>query len=160
MAIRVLIADDHGVVRQGLRMFLGLDPELEVVGEAGDGAEAVRLAHDLRPDVVLIDIVMPVLDGIAATRAIRRELPATQVLALTSTVPEHTAIDAVQAGAIGYLLKDATPEDVCQAVKAAAAGTPQLAPDAAAQLMRELSPQAQVLSSDAGDLAPSDPLTE
>jgi two-component system, NarL family, response regulator LiaR len=82
VAIRVLIVDDHSVVRQGLRMFLSLDPDLEVAGEAADGAEAVRLARQLRPDVVLMDLLMPVMDGIAATAAIRRELPDTEVLAL------------------------------------------------------------------------------
>jgi two-component system, NarL family, response regulator LiaR len=84
MAIRIVIADDHSVVRQGLRMFLGLDAELEVVGKAADGAEAMRLARQLQPDVVLMDLLMPVMDGIEATAAIRRELPDTEVLALTS----------------------------------------------------------------------------
>ena len=88
MPIRVLIADDHAVVRQGLRSFLGLDPELEVVGEAEDGAEAVRQAHALRPDVVLMDLLMPVMDGIAATGTIRRELPDTEVVALTSVLED------------------------------------------------------------------------
>src|SRR5512137_2493282 len=106
MTTRVLIADDHDVVRQGLRMFLGTDPELEIVGMARDGAEALRMARELRPDVVLMDLLMPVMDGIAATSAIRRELPDTEVVALTSVLEDAAIINAVQAGAIGYLLKD------------------------------------------------------
>src|SRR6185295_4372809 len=106
MAIRILIADDHSVVRQGLRMFLGLDPELEVVGEAANGAEAVVQAHALRPDVVLMDVLMPGMDGVTATRKIRTELPDTEVIALTSVLDDGTVVGAVKAGAIGYLLKD------------------------------------------------------
>src|SRR5919202_1996177 len=105
MPVRILIAEDHEVVRQGLRTFLELDPELDVVGEAGDGREAVRQAHRLRPDVVLMDLVMPELDGIAATQLIRRELPDTEVVALTSVLEDACVVGAVRAGAIGYLLK-------------------------------------------------------
>lgn len=104
MSIRVLIADDHSVVRQGLRMFLTLDPEFEVVGEAADGAEALRMARELLPDVVLMDLLMPVMDGIAATAAIRSTLPDTEVLALTSVLEDASVTGAVRAGAIGYLL--------------------------------------------------------
>src|SRR5436853_5228597 len=136
MVIRIVIADDHSVVRQGLRMFLGLDPELEVVGEAADGAEALRLAQLLRPDVVVMDLLMPVMDGIAATAAIRRELPNTEVLALTSVLEDASVVGAVRAGAIGYLLKDTQAEAPCQAIKAAAAGQVQLTPKAAARLMQ------------------------
>src|SRR6266516_4048806 len=139
MAIRVVIADDHSVVRQGLRMFLGLDSELEVVGEAADGAEALRVAQQLRPDVVLMDLLMPVMDGIAATAAIRRELPDTEVLALTSVLEDASVVGAVRAGAIGYLLKDTQAEALCQAIKAAAAGQVQLTPKAAARLMQAIS---------------------
>ena len=138
MAIRILIADDHGVVRQGLRMFLGLDPELEVVGEASNGAEAVRLAHDLRPDVVLMDLLMPVMDGITATTTIRRELPDTEVIALTSVLEDASVVGAVRAGAIGYLLKDTQSDELRRAIRAAASGQVQLAPQAAARLMREV----------------------
>lgn len=139
MTIRIVIADDHSVVRQGLRMFLGLDPELEVVGEAADGAEALRLAQQLRPDVVVMDLLMPVMDGIAATAAIRRELPDTEVLALTSVLEDASVVGAVRAGAIGYLLKDTQAEALCQAIKAAAAGQVQLTPRAAARLMQVVS---------------------
>ena len=140
MSVRVLLADDHSVVRQGLRMYLGLDPDLDVVGEAGDGAEAVRLAHELRPDVVLMDLSMPVMDGIAATTAIRRDLPETEVLALTSMLDDASVVGAVRAGAIGYMLKSTEGDDLCRAIKAAAAGQVQLSPEAAARLMREMHP--------------------
>src|SRR6516164_5535866 len=138
MTIRILIADDHSVVRQGLRMFLGLDSELEVVGEAANGAEALNLARQLRPDVVLMDLLMPVMDGIAATSAIRREVPDTEVLALTSVLEDASVVGAVRAGAIGYLLKDTQAEELCRAIKAAAAGQVQLSPQAAVRLMREV----------------------
>ena len=138
MPIRILIADDHSVVRQGLRMFLALDPELAVIGEAADGAEAVRMARELNPDVVLMDMLMPVMDGVAATAAIRRELPETEVIALTSVLEDEKVIGAVRAGAIGYLLKDTEADDLRRAIKAAADGQVQLSPKAAARLMREV----------------------
>jgi DNA-binding NarL/FixJ family response regulator len=138
MAIRILIADDHSVVRQGLRMFLSLDPELDVVGEATDGAEALRLARELRPDVVLMDLLMPVMDGISAISAIRRELPETEVLALTSVLEDASVVGAVRAGAIGYLLKDTQADELRRAIKAAVAGQVQLSPQAAARLLREV----------------------
>ncbi len=138
MTIRILITDDHSVVRQGLRMFLGLDPELEVIGEAADGAEAVRLARELRPNVVLMDLVMPVMDGITAIGAIRREMPEAEVVALTSVLEDASVVGAVRAGATGYLLKDTDADELRRAVKAAAAGEVQLSPQAASRLMREV----------------------
>jgi DNA-binding NarL/FixJ family response regulator len=138
MPIRILIADDHSVVRQGLRMFLALDPELEVVGEAEDGSRALALAHELRPDVVLMDLLMPVMDGLAATTAIRTQLPDTEVIALTSVLEDVSVVGAVKAGAIGYLLKDTKADELCRAIKAAAAGQVQLSPEAAARLVREV----------------------
>lgn len=138
MSIRILLVDDHSVVRQGLRMFLALDSELEVAGEAADGAEAVRLARELRPDVVLMDLLMPVMDGITAIGILRRELPDTEVVALTSVLEDEKVVGAVRAGAIGYLLKDTQAEELCRAIKAAAAGQVQLSPQAAARLMREV----------------------
>jgi DNA-binding NarL/FixJ family response regulator len=140
MGIRLLIVDDHGVVRQGLRMYLALDPELEVVGEATNGAEALRLARELEPDVVLMDLLMPVMDGIAATGAIRRELPEVEVLALTSVLEDSAVYGAMRAGAIGYLLKDTKADELCRAIKAAAAGQVQLSPPVAARLLREVPP--------------------
>ena len=139
MTIRILLVDDHSMVRQGLRLFLKYDPELEVVGEASDGAEALRLARELQPDVVVMDLVMPVMDGITATAAIRRELPDTEVLALTSVLEDASVVGAVRVGAIGYLLKDTQAEALCQAIKAAAAGQVQLTPRAAARLMQAVS---------------------
>ena len=99
--IRLLLVDDHWVVRQGLRLFLDRDPAFEVVGEAEDGAAAVRLATELRPDVVLMDLLMPVLDGVTATAAIRREAPGVEIVALTSVLEDDKVIEAVKAGAIG-----------------------------------------------------------
>ena len=138
MAIRILIVDDHAVVRQGLRMFLGLDPELEIVGEAADGVQAVEQAKELTPDVVLMDLLMPNMDGIQATAIIRRELPDVEVIALTSVLEDGSVVGAVRAGAIGYLLKDAEPNELCRAIRAAAAGQVQLSPKAAERLMREV----------------------
>ena len=139
MTIRILLVDDHLVVRKGLRAFLKYDPELEVVGEAADGAAALLKARELRPDVVLMDLLMPGMDGITATAAIRRELPETEVLALTSVLEDASVVGAVRAGAIGYLLKDTQAEALCQAIKAAAAGQVQLTPKAAARLMQAIS---------------------
>jgi two-component system, NarL family, response regulator LiaR len=138
MSIRILVADDHSVVRQGLRMFLGLDPELEVVGEAADGEEAVRKAEELKPDVVLMDLLMPKMDGITATATIRRALPDTEVIALTSVLEDASVVAAVRAGAIGYLLKDTQADELCSSIHAAAAGQVRLAPQAAARLMHEV----------------------
>jgi DNA-binding NarL/FixJ family response regulator len=139
MAIRIVIADDHSVVRRGLRMFLAMDPELVVVGEAADGEEAVKIARQLLPDIVLMDLLMPVMDGITATAIIRRELPDTEVLALTSVLEDASVVGAVRAGAIGYLLKDTDADALCRAIKAAAAGQVQLTPQAAARLMQVVS---------------------
>ena len=119
-------------------MFLSADPEFEIVGEARDGAEAVKLACQLRPDVVLMDLVMPVMDGIAATAAIRREAPDVEVVALTSVLDDTSVIEAVRAGAIGYLLKDTESDELRRAIKAAAAGQVQLSPAASARLLREI----------------------
>jgi DNA-binding NarL/FixJ family response regulator len=143
MKIRVLIADDHDVVREGLRMYLKLDQELEVIGEAADGQEAVALARELRPDVVLMDLLMPVMDGIEATEAIRSEMPEVEVVALTSVLEDGAVIGAVRAGAIGYLLKNTKARQLCRAIKGAASGQVQLAPEAATRLMSEVrSPEA------------------
>ncbi len=149
MTIRVLIVDDHAVVRQGLRMFLSEDPQLQVVGEAKNGSDAVRLAQELKPDVVLMDLLMPVMDGITATATIRKELPETEVLVLTSVLEDATVVGAMRAGAIGYILKETDAQDLRQAVRAAAAGQVQLAPEAAARLVHELGgPEVNVRLSD------------
>lgn len=138
MAITILLADDHAVVRQGLRMFLSLDPELEIVGEAENGAEAVERAHELKPDVVLMDLVMPVMDGITAIQRLRAELPDTEVIALTSVLDDGSVVGAVKSGAIGYLLKDTQADELRRAIKAASEGQVQLSPQAAVRLVREV----------------------
>jgi two-component system, NarL family, response regulator LiaR len=138
VAITILVVDDHNVVRQGLKMFLGLDSELEIVGEAENGAEAVRLAAELKPDVVLMDMLMPVMDGIEATKLIRRDMPDTEVIALTSVLEDAAVVGAIKAGAIGYLLKDTQSDELRRAIKAASEGQVQLSPQAAARLMREV----------------------
>lgn len=138
MTIRVLITDDHGVVRQGLRMFLSLDGDLEVVGEARDGEEALSLARQLEPDVVLMDLLMPGMDGIEATRAIKAGMPDVEVVALTSVLEDASVANAVKAGAIGYLLKDTDAGELRRAIRAAAEGRVHLAPEAANRLMREV----------------------
>ena len=138
MAISILVADDHAVVRQGLRMFLGLDPDLTVVGEASNGREAIHKVRALHPDIVLMDLLMPVMDGVTAIAAIKDEFPDVEVLALTSVLEDDLVVGAVQAGAVGYLLKDTEAEQLRRAIKAAAAGEVQFAPEAAARLVREV----------------------
>lgn len=138
MRHQIIIVDDHSVVRQGLRMFLSLDPEIEILGEASNGAEGLKLARELRPHVVLMDLLMPVMDGVTATAAIRREMPDVEVIALTSVLEDTAVFGAIRAGAIGYLLKDTEAEDLCRAIKSAAAGQVQLSPQAAALLTREV----------------------
>ncbi|MFN8445446.1 MAG: response regulator transcription factor [Caldilineaceae bacterium] len=138
MTIQILLADDHAVVRQGLKMFLELDADLQIIGEAENGEQAVQLAAQLHPDVVLMDLLMPVMDGITATAAIRRNTPDTEVIALTSVLEDASVMAAMRAGAIGYLLKDTRAEELCRSIKAAAAGQVQLSPQIAARLIREV----------------------
>jgi NarL family two-component system response regulator LiaR len=138
MTIRVLIVDDHKVVRQGLRMFLALDAEIEIIGEAVNGQEAVAMAGQGEPDVILMDLLMPVMDGIEATRVIKQTHPDIEVIALTSILEDDKVVGAVRAGAVGYLLKDTEDEELCRAIKAAAAGQIQLSPAAAQRLVREV----------------------
>jgi DNA-binding NarL/FixJ family response regulator len=126
--IRVLVADDQRVVREGLAMLVGLLDDVEIVGTAADGAEAVRMARETRPDVVLMDLRMPELDGSAATRRIRDELPETQVLVLTTYADDDSLVPALQAGARGYLTKDSSAEEIEQAIRAVAAGRTHLEP--------------------------------
>lgn len=136
--IRVLLVDDHPVVRQGLRSFLATRPGIEVVGEATDGEAAVTEARRLTPDVVLMDLVMAGGGGVTATRRIRREVPTARVLVLTSFAAEDQVIPAVQAGATGYLLKDAAPTDVEAAIRAVHRGESLLDPKVAAVVMAEV----------------------
>jgi two-component system, NarL family, response regulator LiaR len=136
--IGVLIVDDHAVVREGLRTFLGLQDGIAVVGEAGDGEEAVRQAEALRPDVVLMDLVMPRLDGVGAMRELRRRLPATRVIVLTSFAEDQRLLPAIQAGAAGYLLKNVAPSELARAVRAAHAGEALLDTLVAARLVEAI----------------------
>ncbi|NJC70499.1 response regulator transcription factor [Planosporangium thailandense] len=138
MNIRILLADDHAMVRQGLRTFLELSTDLQTVGEAADGRQAIDLAHRLNPDLVLMDLLMPGLDGVSATATIRQELPNVEVLALTGYLEDHLITDALHAGAVGYLLKDTDVENLQRAVRAAAAGQVQLSPAVAARLVRDV----------------------
>ena len=134
--IRILIADDHSMVRTGLATFIRVKADLELVGQARDGQEALRLCEQFQPDVVLMDLVMPRMDGMAATRAIRERWPQIQVIALTSFQEQELVQDALQAGAIGYLLKDVSIDDLAKAIRAAHAGRPTLAPEAAQALIQ------------------------
>ncbi len=137
-AIRVLIVDDHAVVRQGLRAFLQTQDDLDVVGEAADGEEAVRRVRELVPEVVLMDLVMPKLDGIAAIREMRLLSPSTKVIVLTSFADDEKVFAAVKAGAAGYLLKDVQPQELGEAIRTVYRGEAQLHPTVAAKLMQEV----------------------
>lgn len=137
--IRVLIVDDHAVVREGLRTFLELQDGIEVVGEAGDGEQAVRQATALAPDVILMDLVMPRLDGIAAMRELRRRDSASRVIVLTSFLDDERLMPALQAGAAGYLLKDVEPSELARAVRSACADEALIDPTVAARLLHQLS---------------------
>lgn len=152
--IRVLLADDQRVVRDGLAMLLGLIEDVEVVAAAEDGREAARLAGETRPDVVLMDLHMPELDGAGATRRIREELPETHVLVLTTYADDESLFPALQAGARGYLTKDATAEEIEQAIRAVAAGRTHLDPTIQQRLVA-----AVVDSRAATAAAPPDELT-
>jgi NarL family two-component system response regulator LiaR len=134
--IRVLLVEDHAVVRSGLGAFLMAFDDLELVGEASDGQEAVRLCEQLRPDVVLMDLVMPGMDGAAATQVIRERCPDIQVIALTSFKETELVEGALQAGAIGYLLKNVSADQLAEAIRGAHAGRPTLAPEAAQALIQ------------------------
>jgi DNA-binding NarL/FixJ family response regulator len=136
--IRVLIVDDHAVVREGLRAFLALQDGLEIVAEAADGAQAVEQARECTPDVILMDLVMPRLDGVGAMRELRRELPECRVIVLTSFLDEDRLLPAIQAGAAGYLLKNADPAQIARAVREAHDGRAIIDPTVAARLVNVL----------------------
>ena len=137
-AIRVLIVDDHQVVREGLRNFLELQDGMEVAGEAGDGEEGVALAAELRPDVVLMDLVMPKLGGVEAMRVLRERAPGTRVIVLTSFIDDEHLLPAMRAGAAGYLLKNVQPQELARAIRAADAGEALIDPAVAARLVEAL----------------------
>jgi DNA-binding NarL/FixJ family response regulator len=151
--IRVLLVDDHAVVRMGLRSFFDLQDDIEVVGEAGDGSEGVALARRLKPDVILMDLMMPTMDGLTAIARIKGEMPETEIVAVTSFIEEDKVTAALEAGASGYLLKDAEAEEVAAAVRAAFAGEVHLDP-AVARLL------AQRMRNRKFEPDPVEPLTE
>jgi NarL family two-component system response regulator LiaR len=137
--IRVMIVDDHDMVRKGLTAFLMVCPDLELVGEACDGEEALQVCEQAQPDVILMDLVMPKVDGMAATRAIRERWPQVQIIALTSFQEKKMVQEALQAGAIGYLLKNVSVDELAEAIRAAYAGRPTLAPEATQALIQATS---------------------
>jgi two-component system, NarL family, response regulator LiaR len=149
--IRVLLVDDHAVVREGLRAFLELQEGIEVVGEAADGEEAIEAATRLWPHVILMDLVMPKLDGVAAMRSLRERVPDARVIVLTSFLDDDKLLPALRSGAAGYLLKNAEPQELVRAVRAAHAGEAMLDPVVAARLV-------ETLAAD-GDEGPLDRLT-
>jgi len=148
--IKVLIVDDHRVVRQGLRTFLELNDDIQVVGEAGDGQEAVDLAAQLTPDVILMDLVMPHMDGIAATRRIKELGSGAKVIALTSFAEDDKVFPAIQAGASSYLLKDVSPDGLVDAIRAAYHGEARLHPAVMRKLMEQVAASQAVRKPDDG----------
>ncbi|MBC8263419.1 MAG: response regulator transcription factor [Anaerolineales bacterium] len=136
--IRILIADDHTIVRKGLCALIGSEPGFEVCGEAANGDEAVHKARTLKPDVILLDLVMPHKDGIAAIREIKQESPDARILVLTSFAEDKRIFGAIKAGALGYLLKDSSPDELLQAIQAVYRGEPALDSTIALKLIREL----------------------
>jgi NarL family two-component system response regulator LiaR len=136
--IRVLLVDDHGIVREGLRAYLELETDIDVVGEARDGEEAVRRAQELQPDVVLMDLVMPNMDGVEATSRIKHDLPDTHIIVLTSFLDDERVLPAIKAGATSYLLKDVAAADLVRAIRGARAGHAQLHPEVARRLMQQV----------------------
>ncbi|MFT3800958.1 MAG: response regulator transcription factor [Burkholderiaceae bacterium] len=137
-AIRVLVVDDQPLIRRGLALTLGTEPGIEIVGQAADGQEAIELARALRPDVVLMDLKMPRVGGVAATRAITGERPATQVVVLTTYDVDELVFDAIRAGAQAYLLKDADEAEIVETIRAASRGESRLQPQIARRVMEEL----------------------
>jgi NarL family two-component system response regulator LiaR len=136
--IRVLIADDHAILRKGIRALLGTEPDIEVVGESADGLETVAQAKTLHPDVILMDLVMPKMDGIEATRRITAEQPGVRILVLTSFAADDKVFPAIKAGALGYILKDSGPAELVQAIHQVYRGQPSLEPAIALKMLQEL----------------------
>ncbi|MFJ5758156.1 response regulator [Neobacillus sp. NPDC093182] len=139
MGIRILIADDHHVVRRGLAFFLRTQKDIEIIGEAGNGREAVELARTLKPDLILMDLVMPEMDGIQATKMIKTEMPEIKIMMLTSFSDQDHVIPALEAGASGYQLKDIEPDELINCIKKIMSGENQLHPKATSHLLANLS---------------------
>ncbi len=137
-SMRILIADDHAIVREGLRALIETEPDMELAGEAADGREAVALAEQYRPDVILLDLVMPGMDGIAAIEQIQAAQPGARILVLTSFAEDERVFAAIKSGALGYLLKDSSPQQLSQALRDVCRGEPALHPAVARKLMGEL----------------------
>lgn len=137
-AIRMILVDDHNMVRMGLKAYLSTLPDIQVVGEAGTGEEAVRLAAELSPDVVLMDLLMPGMDGVEATRQIKQISPHTQVIVLTSYHEDEHIFPAIRAGALSYVLKDIDPDELADAIRRANAGEAVINPRVAARVVKEL----------------------
>jgi NarL family two-component system response regulator LiaR len=151
--IRILIADDHAVVREGLRALIDVEPGMALIGEAADGIEAVQKARSLQPDVILLDLVMPRMGGIEAIGEIKRENPGARILVVTSFAEDEKVFPAIKAGALGYLLKDSSPQELLQAIRDVHQGEPSMHPTIARKLVRELQRSS--------DLPPTEePLTE
>ncbi|HJS20154.1 MAG TPA: response regulator transcription factor, partial [Anaerolineales bacterium] len=136
--IRVLIVDDHVIVRRGIKALLAETDDIEVIGEADNGQEAIRLAHELEPDVILMDLLMPKMDGIEATRQVTAQQPQLRVLVLTSFVGDEKIFPAIKAGALGYLLKDSEPSELIRAIYRVHRGEPSLHSSIARKMIREI----------------------
>ena len=152
-SIRILIADDHELVRQGLVALLSVKPGVEVIGQAEDGVEAVQLANSLQPDIILMDLLMPVKNGIEATREIKTENPDARILIITSFAEDENVYKAIKAGALGYLLKDSSPKELMQAIHDVCSGRMSLHPNIAMKLIEELNRPSEIPTID-------EPLTE
>jgi DNA-binding NarL/FixJ family response regulator len=161
-AIRIVIAEDQTIVRRGVALLLAMEPDMEVVGQACNGVEAVDLALLLRPDVILMDLHMPVKGGVAATREITRVLPGTQVLVLTTLDDDETVFEAVRAGAHSYLLKDAAEDELLETIRALRRGESHLTPQIARKVMDQFRRLAQFPKAEpqGGDAAAARPITE
>ena len=141
--LRILIADDHAIVREGLEAILSTQPDLDLVGTATNGLEAVSLSKELHPDVILIDLVMPQMDGLAAIKSIRADDPQARILVLTSFADDERIFPAIKAGAMGYLLKDTLPHDLLQAIRDVSDGKVSLHPEIARRMVREINQPAE-----------------
>lgn len=160
MTVRILIVDNQALFREGLRTLLSVRPDLEVIGEAGDGKEAIQMAAQLQPDIILMDLRMPVLDGVAATRRIAATNPDCRIIVLTTFDDDEHIFDGLRAGAVGYLLKDVPSEQLVEAIRATARGESFLQPSVAAKVVAEFARLAVNQPSTAGRQALVEPLSE